>query len=108
VLSTSPTELRSRFGIENDPAKTLPHPTLRERWSSEAEAVGLASLANWGVAADVARDAHAFVVSRGIANMGGPASEQDYADFAAKFKGRLSEDQITTSVEWHRGLGGKA
>ena len=43
-----------------------------------------------------------------IANMGGPASEQDYADFAAKFKGRLSEDQITTSVEWHRGLGGKA
>ncbi len=38
--------LRSRFGIE-DPKTKLPHPELRERWDAEAEAVGLASLANW-------------------------------------------------------------
>src|SRR6266545_5048441 len=40
--------LRSRFSIE-DPRTKIPHPVLRERWDSEAKAVGLASMANWGV-----------------------------------------------------------
>ena len=96
--------LRSRYGI-TDPRRDLPHPELREKWDTESEAVGLATLTSWGVDAQTARDLHQYVVAGGVRNLGGPASAADYEAFAAKFKGRLSDGQIAALVEWHRGLG---
>jgi hypothetical protein len=94
--------LRSRFGIE---PVLLPHPALQARFDTEAEAVGLSTLASWGVSSDVARDLHQHVIDVGVGNMGGAATEAQYTEFAEKFKGRISADQIAALVEWHRGLG---
>jgi hypothetical protein len=68
--------------------------------------VGLATLASWGVSSDVARDLHQHVLDVGIGNLGGPATEAQYQEFAECFKGRISDEQISALVSWHRGLRG--